>query len=69
MNDYETYNLGDTLLQSGQQLPQAFIAYKTYGHLNPAKDNVIVVPTWFAGIHTDNEWLIGTDKALDPSRY
>ncbi|KAA8745765.1 alpha/beta fold hydrolase [Paenibacillus sp. UASWS1643] len=69
MNDYETYNLGDTLLQSGQQLPQALIAYKTYGNLNAAKDNVIVVPTWFAGIHTDNEWLIGTDMALDPSRY
>ncbi|WFR61187.1 alpha/beta fold hydrolase [Paenibacillus amylolyticus] len=69
MNDYETYHIGDTLLQSGQHLPQAFIAYKTYGNLNTAKDNVIVVPTWFAGLHTDNEWLIGTDKALDPSRY
>lgn len=69
MNDYETYSLGDILLQSGQPLPQAFIAYKTYGTLNAAKDNVIVYPTWFAGLHTDNEWLIGENKALDPNRY
>ncbi|WP_413371819.1 alpha/beta fold hydrolase [Paenibacillus taichungensis] len=69
MNDYETYPLGDISLQSGQQLPQAFIAYKTYGTLNAAKDNAIVYPTWFAGLHTDNEWLIGENKALDPNRY
>ncbi|PQP81412.1 hypothetical protein C0Q44_23760 [Paenibacillus sp. PCH8] len=69
MNDYETYPLGDVVLQSGHLLPQAHIAYKTYGTLNAAKNNVIVYPTWFAGLHTDNEWLIGENKALDPNRY
>lgn len=69
MKDYEIYSLGDVLLQSGQKLPQAFLAYKTYGTLNTAKSNVIVYPTWFAGQHTDNEWLIGSGKALDPDKY
>lgn len=69
MKDYEIYSLGDVILQSGQKLPQAFLAYKTYGTLNSAKSNVIVYPTWFAGQHTDNEWLIGPGKALDPDKY
>ncbi|MBG9455819.1 hypothetical protein ABE61_17650 [Lysinibacillus sphaericus] len=69
MKDYEIYSLGDVMLQSGQKLPQAFLAYKTYGTLNSAKSNVIVYPTWFAGQHTDNEWLIGPGKALDPDKY
>lgn len=69
MKDYEIYSLGDVELQSGQKLPQAFLAYKTYGALNSTKSNVIVYPTWFAGQHTDNEWLIGPGKALDPDKY
>ncbi|MGE8205391.1 alpha/beta fold hydrolase [Heyndrickxia sp. NPDC080065] len=69
MKDYEIYSLGDVVLQSGQKMPQAFLAYKTYGTLNSAKSNVIVYPTWFAGQHTDNEWLIGPGKALDPDKY
>jgi len=69
MKDYEIYSLGDVILQSGEKLPQAFLAYKTYGTLNSAKSNVIVYPTWFAGQHTDNEWLISPGKALDPDKY
>ncbi|MFD0716588.1 alpha/beta fold hydrolase [Paenibacillus sp. GCM10027626] len=69
MKDYEIYSLGDVVLQSGQRLPQAFLAYKTYGTLNASKTNAIVYPTWFAGRHTDNEWLIGPGKALDPDNY
>ncbi|QDQ02374.1 alpha/beta fold hydrolase [Lysinibacillus fusiformis] len=69
MKDYELYELGDVELQSGDTLPNAVLAYKTYGTLNAARNNVIVYPTWFAGLHTDNEWLIGPGKALDPEKY
>ncbi|GKS13425.1 homoserine O-acetyltransferase [Paenibacillus chitinolyticus] len=69
MRDYEIYPLGDVELQSGRTLPQAFLAYKTYGTLNAAKSNAIIYPTWFAGLHNDNEWLIGPGKALDPDKY
>jgi homoserine O-acetyltransferase len=43
---YETYRLGGFNLQRGEELPDAFIAYKTFGSPNlPA----IVYPTWFSG--------------------
>ena len=47
MSDYETFELGDIVLQSGATLRDAKLAYKTYGALNAKKDNVIVYPTWY----------------------
>ncbi|GIP22284.1 alpha/beta fold hydrolase [Paenibacillus sp. J22TS3] len=67
--DYEIFDLGDVTLQSGVTLPDAFLAYKTYGTLNDKKDNVIVYPTAFGDQHLQNEWLIGSGMALDPQKY
>ncbi len=69
MADYEIFDLGNPVLQSGATLRGAKLAYKTYGTLNGAKDNAIVFPTFFGGQHTANEELIGEGKALDPSKY
>lgn len=69
MADYEIFELGDIVLQSKQTIRGARLAYKTYGTLNAAKDNVIVYPCWYSGTHLENEWLIGPGKALDPDRY
>ncbi len=69
MADYETFDLGDVVLQSGATLRDAKLAYKTFGSLNANKDNVIVYPTWYSGQHMDNEWLIGEGMALDPANY
>ena len=68
MADYEIFELGDVTLQCGQILRGAKMAYKTYGKLNAAKDNVIVYPCWYSGTHLENEWLIGSDMALDPGK-
>lgn len=63
---FSTFDLGDFRLSSGVVLPGAYIAYKTYGDAaNPA----IIYPTWFSGLISDNEWLIGAGKALDPAAY
>jgi homoserine O-acetyltransferase len=44
--EYETFQLGDWKLQSGENINNAYIAYKTFGDPNtPA----IVYPTWFSG--------------------
>lgn len=51
------------------ELRAAKMAFKTYGTLNAAKDNVIVYPCWYSGTHVENEWLIGEGMALDPGRY
>ncbi|MFC5466215.1 alpha/beta fold hydrolase [Lederbergia graminis] len=67
--DYEIFELGDITLQSGVTLPNAFLAYQTYGELNEKKDNVIIYPTAFGDQHVQNEWLIGNGMALDPRKY
>lgn len=69
MTDYETYSLGDFVLQRGATLRDAKLAYKTFGSLNARKDNAIVYPTWYSGQHMDNEWLVGEGMTLDPNKY
>jgi homoserine O-acetyltransferase len=69
VQDYETFDLGDVVLQGGATLRDAKLAYKTYGQLNADKSNAIVYPTWYSGRHWDNEWLIGEGMALDPANY
>lgn len=44
--DYETFNLGDWKLQCGAEIPDAHIAYKTFGD---SKSPAIVYPTWYSG--------------------
>jgi homoserine O-acetyltransferase/O-succinyltransferase len=58
MTDYEIFDAGDTVLQSGATLRAAKLAYKTFGRLNGARDNAIVYPTWYSGQHYENEWLV-----------
>jgi homoserine O-acetyltransferase len=69
VQDYETFGLGDVVLQGGATLRDAKLAYKTYGQLNGDKTNAIVYPTWYSGRHWDNEWLIGEGMVLDPANY
>ena len=54
--------------ESGVTLPEARIVYGTYGKLNSAKDNVILLPSHYMANLQGYEWLIGADKALDPSK-
>ncbi len=68
-------------LESGRILEPYDIVYETYGHLNEAKDNVIVICHALTGSHHaagfyegDNKpgwWddLIGPGKAVDTDRY
>ncbi len=56
--DYDIYELGDVTLQSGEVLADAKLAYKTHGTLNAARDNAIVMPTFYTGSHARNEGYI-----------
>ncbi len=69
MPDYEIFEPGDIVLQSGLTLPQAKLVYKTYGKLAPARDNVIVMPTFYRGQHAETEPMMRAGRALDPARY
>jgi homoserine O-acetyltransferase len=67
--DYHIFPLGDLDLQSGEVLPQAELAYATYGTLSDRKDNVILFPTYYTGTHRSNAAIIGPQWALNPERY
>jgi homoserine O-acetyltransferase len=67
--EFEIYHLGNFVLESGEILEESKLAYKTYGLLNESRDNVILYPTWYSGFISDNEWLIGKNKTLNPEKY
>jgi len=67
--DYQSFTINNFELQSGDVLPAAMLAYKTYGQLNPAQDNVVVLPTFYTGSHFRNEGFFGKNRAIDPERH
>ena len=69
MTDYQIFEAGDVVLQSGLTYRNARLAYKTHGTLDAAKSNTIVYPTSYGAQHYDLEWLIAPGKALDPTKY
>src|SRR5246127_2781344 len=54
--------------ESGVVLPEARVVYGTYGHLNAARDNVILLPSHYMAKLNGYEWLMGPGKALDPEK-
>lgn len=44
--------------ESGVTLPQARVVYGTYGTLNAAKDNVVLLPSHYMADFHGYEWLI-----------
>src|SRR5882762_6318394 len=54
--------------ESGVTLPRAKIVYGTYGHLNAARDNVVLLPSHYMANHHGYEWLIGPGLALDTTK-
>jgi len=58
--------LGDFRLESGVVLPNARLAYATFGSLNAQRDNAILIPSWYGSDHHGYDFLIGPGRALDP---
>jgi homoserine O-acetyltransferase len=54
--------------ESGVVLPHARLVYGTYGKLNAAKDNVVLLPSHYMADFHGYEWLIGAGHALDSSK-
>jgi homoserine O-acetyltransferase/O-succinyltransferase len=63
------FDAGAVTLRSGAVLPDARLAYTVHGALNDAGDNAILLPTFYGGTHVDVTYLIGPERALDPTRY
>jgi homoserine O-acetyltransferase/O-succinyltransferase len=68
--EYDVISIGSLDLEEGDQIPDCRLAVATFGELNEAKDNAILVPTWFSGTHQIwREVYIGPEHALDPTAY
>jgi len=66
---HKLFDLGRVELQSGGVLPAARLAYETYGELNAARDNAVLLPTFYTGTHLRNEGYFGAGRAIDPARH
>ncbi|HEY1911218.1 MAG TPA: alpha/beta fold hydrolase, partial [Vicinamibacterales bacterium] len=69
MDGLQYFALGDFPLQSGVTLPGATLAFRTYGALNAARNNAILIPTFYAGQHTDCELMFSQGRAIDPAKH
>ncbi|NBW66195.1 alpha/beta fold hydrolase [bacterium] len=66
--EHHQFVLSNFRTESGVVLPQATVVYGTYGHLNAARDNVVLLPSHYMANHHGYEWLIGPGLALDTTK-
>lgn len=60
--------LGDCQLDSGEIIADCKIGYRTFGSLNEAKDNAVLIPTWYGATSADLIYLASAEY-VDPDRY
>ncbi|THF87319.1 alpha/beta fold hydrolase [Deinococcus sp. KSM4-11] len=63
------FELGDLSVEGGGVIRNARLGWQTHGTLNAARDNVIVYPTSYTATHEGQNWAIGPDGILDPTRW
>jgi homoserine O-acetyltransferase/O-succinyltransferase len=67
---FSLHDLGNLILESGETLRNAKLAYRTLGTLNAEKSNAILVTTWFSGTgKVMQDTYVGPHHALNPDRY
>lgn len=68
--DYDLVSIGRMDLEEGGTIPDCHLAVTTWGELNSAKDNVILITTWFSGTHQIwRDVYVGPEHALNPEEY
>ncbi|KAL4069072.1 Alpha/Beta hydrolase protein [Scleroderma citrinum] len=66
------YTAPSFILENGTELHDVPVAYKTWGHLNESRDNVMIICHAFTGSADVEDWwgpLMGRGKAFDPDRF
>ena len=70
MAGVEFLEVANFMVQKGGVIPVARLAYRTLGTLNAAKDNAVLVPSWYTATDSDVEmFMVGTNRALNPEKY
>jgi homoserine O-acetyltransferase/O-succinyltransferase len=68
--DYDLVSIGRLDLEDGGSIADCQLAVATFGELNEAKDNAILITTWYSGTHQIwRDVYIGPEHALNPERY
>lgn len=68
--EYELISVGEFALEEGGTIPDLELAVTTWGTLNEARDNAILITTWYSGTHQIwRDAYVGTDHALNPDKY
>jgi homoserine O-acetyltransferase len=66
-------DLGRCTLDSGQTIEHCRVGYRTFGTLNPAADNAVLMPTFLNGRTEDLLSLVGSQpsrtRLIDSSKY
>ena len=63
---FALHDIGSLELEEGGTIRNCQLAVATHGTLNAAKDNAILVPTWYSGTSKIMEQVyIGADRVLD----
>ncbi len=73
--EHREFVINNFRTESGVTLPRARIVYGTYGRLNAARDNAVLLPSHYMANHHGYDWLIRDPhrvpqeaRALDPER-
>jgi homoserine O-acetyltransferase/O-succinyltransferase len=67
---YELHDIGNLDLEEGGTIRGCKLAVASHGTLNAARDNAILIPTWYSGTSKIIEQVyIGKGRALDPDKY
>src|SRR5262249_29950753 len=66
--EHHEFTIENFKTESGAVLPRAIVVYGTYGHLDAARYNAILLPSHYMADHHGYEWLIGPGRALDTSK-
>jgi homoserine O-acetyltransferase len=62
-------DLGNFSLENGQVIQNCQLAYRTFGRLNAAKSNAILVPTWFGGTSQGKAFVASPGGIADSTNY
>jgi homoserine O-acetyltransferase/O-succinyltransferase len=65
----QSFALGRFTFESGPSIDNAHVTYVTWGKLNAARDNAILLPSWYGGRALSYQFLVGPDRALNPAKY
>jgi len=62
-------SLGTCRLASGATIENCQIAYRTFGRLNAARTNAVLIPTWLLGRSEDWIGTVGENGWVDTTRF